>query len=164
MSVITSFKQPTDQQQVSSGPVVGQIVAFDSSGQALVDYPGLADGPCVARSTLPDHRAVVGVPLPVPVLLMFENNNPSKPIIIGLINDTPFPLDSASHNFAAEKGRDVYIDGKKMVFTAKDEILLKCGKSSILLRRDGKVVIKGENLISRSSMSNKIKGSSVSIN
>lgn len=164
MSVITSFKQPTDPQQTSNGPAIGQIVAFDSSGQALVNCQGLADGPCVARSALSDHRAVVGVPLPIPVLLMFENNNPTKPIIIGLINDTPFPLDAASHNSAGETGRDVYIDGKKMVITAKDEILLKCGKSSILLRRDGKVVIKGENLISRSSLANKIKGSSVSIN
>jgi hypothetical protein len=169
MSVITPFKQPgTDRQEnASQGPAVGQIVAFDSAGRALVEYPGAAGEPCAARSILADHRQIAGMPLPLPVFLMFEDNNSRKPLIVGIINDSPFiaaPDAAAASNSIVKENQDVYVDGKKLVITAKDEILLKCGKSSILLRRDGKVVIKGENLISRSSLSNKIKGSSVSIN
>lgn len=168
MSAITSFKPSSKRRDVAqNAPIVGQLVAFSSNGRALVEFNGAPDGACEARSILPDHQAVAGKALPIPVLLVFEANNLSKPVIIGVINDSPFspePVAEKLDSSATGKSRDVYVDGKKLVITGQEEILLKCGKSSILLRRDGKIVIKGENLISRSSLSNKIKGSSVSIN
>jgi hypothetical protein len=50
------------------------------------------------------------------------------------------------------------------VFDAKDEIQLRCGKSSVTLRKDGKIEIKGTQIVSRASGVNRIKGASVAIN
>ena len=49
-------------------------------------------------------------------------------------------------------------DGKKFTFDAKEQIVLRCGKSSITLTRAGKVLIKGAYLLSRSSGVNRVSG------
>ena len=50
------------------------------------------------------------------------------------------------------------------MLTAEREIELRCGKSSLVLTRAGKVLIRGAYLLSRSSGVNRIKGGSVQIN
>ena len=57
-----------------------------------------------------------------------------------------------------------HIDGERLEFSAEREIVLRCGKASITLTREGKVLIKGAYLSSRSSGVNRIKGGSVQIN
>jgi hypothetical protein len=50
------------------------------------------------------------------------------------------------------------------MFEATEEISITCGKSSITLRKDGRVVIKGTDLVSRAARTNKIRGAAVKIN
>jgi hypothetical protein len=90
------------------------------------------------------------------VLLLFENGEPDKPIIVGLIKpptrtEPPKPV-------------EVQLDDEKLVFAAGREIVLRCGKASIALTRAGKILIRGAYLLNRSSGVNRIKGSSVQIN
>jgi archaeosine-15-forming tRNA-guanine transglycosylase len=59
---------------------------------------------------------------------------------------------------------DVIVDGEKLFLKAKKEIEIRCGKSALILKADGKVVIKGEQIISRARKVNKIKGAAVKIN
>jgi hypothetical protein len=56
------------------------------------------------------------------------------------------------------------IDGKRVTFDAREEIVLRCGKASITLTKAGKVLIRGAYLLNRSSGVNRIKGGSVQIN
>jgi hypothetical protein len=56
------------------------------------------------------------------------------------------------------------INGRRLVLDARDEIVLRCGRSTIELRVDGKIIIRGTHLLSRSSGINRIKGGAVSIN
>lgn len=56
------------------------------------------------------------------------------------------------------------VDGKRVVIEAQEEIELKCGQGSITIRKDGKIVVKGTNLLSRSSGPNRIKGGSINLN
>jgi hypothetical protein len=65
---------------------------------------------------------------------------------------------------APVKPLDAIVDGRRVVLHAADEILLECGASSILLRKDGKIVLKGTQIVSRASGRHKIRGSSVQIN
>ncbi|MBK9989736.1 MAG: hypothetical protein IPP19_03090 [Verrucomicrobia bacterium] len=51
-----------------------------------------------------------------------------------------------------------------LVLEAKQGLTLQCGEGSITLRGDGKVLIKGKELISRAEGMNRIKGASVAIN
>jgi hypothetical protein len=47
---------------------------------------------------------------------------------------------------------------------AADELELRCGEASLLLRSDGKVLLRGRDVTSRASRSNKIRGANVEIN
>jgi hypothetical protein len=62
------------------------------------------------------------------------------------------------------KYEKVYVNGKTVAIEAEDEIQLKCGKGTICINKHGKIVVRGTNVLSRSSGTNRIKGASVSIN
>jgi hypothetical protein len=64
----------------------------------------------------------------------------------------------------AKEAKDVLVDGKRVTIEAETEVLLKCGKGSIQIRKDGKIIIKGTDLLSRSSGRQRIRGASVSVN
>ena len=54
--------------------------------------------------------------------------------------------------------------GDEMVLEAKRRLTLKCGDGSITIREDGKILIKGKDLVSHATRMNRIKGGSVQIN
>ena len=146
---------------------VGTIVDVDADGRARVEFPGSA-GPVPARSVLDAQPRLGDAPesaVGLPVLLCFENGDRSLPIIVGVIRETlrPEPV-VAELKLDLGKSRDVLVDGRRLVLDAHQEIVLRCGKSTIVLQRDGKVLIRGAHLVSRSSGPNKIKGGSISLN
>lgn len=59
---------------------------------------------------------------------------------------------------------EALVDGKRVVIDAADEIVLRCGKASITLRRNGRVVIRGTYVETRAEGVNRVKGGSVQIN
>jgi hypothetical protein len=149
------------------GVRVGKIVNVDESGQAFVDFPGNTQGPISARFTNSIKPGMLQkiVSADRDVLLVFENNDPGLPVII----DTLYSLvdeitESSTIALETERPKDVLIDGKRVTFDAKEEIVLRCGKASITLTKAGKVLIRGAYLLNRSSGVNRIKGGSVQIN
>jgi len=128
---------------------IGKIFSIKEAGQILVDYSDNPFDPLNARALID----VTSDDVDKIVLLSFENNDPKHPIIVGLIR-----------NKAVNTVKDVIVDGKKIVFDAEKEIELRCGKSSLIMRKDGRIVIKGTHLASRASSVNKIKGAAVRIN
>lgn len=56
------------------------------------------------------------------------------------------------------------VDGKRVRIVAKDEIVLECGKASITLRRNGRVIVRGTHVETNSDGTNRIKGGQVQIN
>lgn len=133
------------------GLEIGWLRSAD--GQVLV--PTLFDEPLNARSLCPLSPEKVGRQCAV----MFEQGNPGLPMIMGFLEHNVLE-DSASE----PQPREVHIDGQRITFTAKDEIVLKCGKASITLTKAGKVLIRGTYVLSRSSGANRIKGGSVQLN
>jgi len=144
---------PLTDQMLDAGPtparidgiVVGTLHGFSDAGQPLVAFPGRMPTP--ARSTV----AITPEDEGRDVALMFEAGDASRPIIMGLIHH-PVPI------------AEVKQDQKRIVLAAEEEIELRCGKSSITLTKAGKVIIRGDYLLSRSSGVNRIKGGSVQIN
>lgn len=53
---------------------------------------------------------------------------------------------------------------RRVVIEADEELILRVGDSSIRIARDGKVVIRGEHVLTRAKGTNRIKGGSVAIN
>jgi len=136
-------------QSTSSNACVGRIVQVTLDGEVLVDYPGNQIGPIRARLAASGIR-----PQPdQPVLLVFERGDPTLPIIAGVVRDKIADLDSTKSQ-----------NKRELVLEATKELTLVCGKSSITLRSDGKVIVKGTEILSRASGTNKIRGASVKIN
>ena len=59
---------------------------------------------------------------------------------------------------------EVLADGNRVQIEAVEEIVLRCGKASITLRSNGRLVIRGAYLEIYASGTNRIKGGSVLIN
>jgi len=53
---------------------------------------------------------------------------------------------------------------EELVLEAERQIVLRCGKSTITLRRDGRITVRGAEVTTRASGRNKIRGASVEIN
>jgi hypothetical protein len=147
----------------TSGVSVGRIVQLADDGQALVDFPANRTGrPVKARSVVEGRFDPIG---PNEVLLAFEHGNPEFPIILGILRDS-FQPSTPSDEVILPGGRPraAVIDGDRVIFSAKEEIQLRCGASSVTLRRDGRVVVRGSHIISQSSGLHRIKGAAVRIN
>jgi Domain of unknown function (DUF6484) len=141
----------------------GWIVRLTRDGQAIVDFSGNELGPVVAQSII-DHRDIFGRAQSLEhtrVLLAFEGGNPALPIVIGFLHRELFPEPADS---SGRGQQNTVIHGRKVVITADEEITISCGESSLELKKDGKLVAKGTNVVSRASRSNKIKGAVVAIN
>ena len=66
---------------------------------------------------------------------------------------------------AAEARRiEARVDGKRVVVEGEHEVVLRCGESSITLRRDGKVILRGAYIETTAKGLNRIRGGSVKIN
>lgn len=144
-----------------NGIRIGKLIETRGNKEIIIDFPENLSKPLNARSLVQVRREDKGRSL----LLMFENSDPNLPIIVGFLHDNPI-ISSPSEGITLKNGaiKELFIDGDRIVFNAKKEIVLNCGKGSVTIRKDGKVVLKGTNLISRSSGPNKIKGASVTLN
>jgi len=102
-------------------------------------------------------------------VLVFVNES-SRPVILGVVSDrlwnTPEAAGPIEAQAALPTGEPVAVhaDKRQLNLEATDEIRLTCGKSSLVLRRDGTVIVRGVNIVSRAEQSQKIRGASVSVN
>ncbi|WP_053213920.1 DUF6484 domain-containing protein [Pseudomonas sp. Q12-87] len=133
------------------GVVIGVLLDVPKADAPVVAFPGCpVDSGLAARTTTPLTREDIGAQ----VALMFEAGDVARPLVIGRIQRLPETAPPAV----------AHLDGERLEFTAEREIVLRCGKASITLTREGKILIRGAYLSSRSSGVNRIKGGSVQIN
>lgn len=139
----------------SAAAVVGELVALADDGKTplvcFANQPGTAA--LRARSTVDLHEAHIGAG----VVLLFEAGDPLRPIVTGVLrgqrDDAP-----ADAPVAIER------DGDRLVVDAKRQLVLRCGKARITLTSEGKVLIEGSYVSSRSTGVNRVKGGSVQLN
>jgi hypothetical protein len=101
------------------------------------------------------------------VVLLFEHGERARPIIVGFIEAVPAPAQPVAVGPALSDRPAIVeadVDGKRVRVTAQDEIVLQCGSASVTLRRNGRVIIRGTYIESRSDGTNRIKGGQVQIN
>jgi hypothetical protein len=99
------------------------------------------------------------------VLISFIDNDPNQPVIIGVLASVVDDMVQMELTSAEKPDmNNVISDGESVLISAEKQIVLVCGKSSLMLRKDGKIIAKGTNILSRASASNKVKGGSVEIN
>ena len=144
------------QQEKVDGIIIGLFVGINDAGEALVAF---ADNPKETAMTARSTVGISGTDIGREVALMFENGDLKSPLIIGFIQHR-----SQEQKKSKKPDVSAKLDDEEIVLSAKNNIILKCGKSSITLTKTGKILIRGEYLLSRSSGVNRIKGGSVQIN
>jgi hypothetical protein len=93
------------------------------------------------------------------VVLVFEDAGSAKPIIVGCVRN-------AGHQTTAQAVGQIEVDadGERLIVSAKHGLVLRCGKASVTLSADGKIVLRGTQVVSHASGVNRVKGGSVQIN
>lgn len=59
---------------------------------------------------------------------------------------------------------EAQVDGQRVLIEAQEEIVFRCGESSITLSKSGKIAIRGKYLLNRATGVNRILGGSVQVN
>ena len=130
-----------------AGLCVGAVARWGAEGVA-VTLP-LGGEAVAARVMLPpgvsvgDARVAVGQA----VVVMLDANGP---VVLGLLQ----PISPAT---AAPPGRRVEL-------VAEEELVLKCGEASLVLRANGRATLRGVQVETRAKALNRIKGATVAIN
>jgi hypothetical protein len=164
-------------QPIPTGSVTqGWLVAIDHQGVAWIESAQTPPGkPVPAQSMLQfPASARAFISLPAKVLLSLIDNDPHQPVILGLLHphflqhadtsadyDNPQDQNHINHRPVAEMQQ---IDARYIRIEGRDEIQLSCGDSSIALKKDGQVIIKGDRISTRARRLNRIKGANVRIN
>lgn len=91
------------------------------------------------------------------VVVTFIDGDSNQAIVIGLLRE-PRPATPDERDDAIE------IDAARLGLVAQRELVLRCGKASIRLTRDGRVVIDGVQIVSRAEGANRIRGGSIHLN
>jgi hypothetical protein len=154
------LERPREVEEVAAAmpaTVIGELIAITNEGcSPLVVYPGQPGSAALAARTLVD---LPGSQIGRKVLLMFEGSNPTKPILIGVLRE-----DENSPLVAKQGVVEVDADGQRLMITAKEQLVLRCGKASVTLTKAGKILIHGTYVSMSSSGVVRVKGGSIQLN
>ncbi|HYV49424.1 MAG TPA: DUF6484 domain-containing protein [Myxococcaceae bacterium] len=154
------------------GVVLGWVAGMDAGRGLLVDFPGSSGRAVAARTVLSLDAATIEAAVKERrgAVLQFEDGDPRRPVLMGLLQATaqtpmldallaaPAPAPEKKERLSAR------VEGKRVVLEGKDEIVLRCGDSTIILRRNGAVLVRGAEIESRSSGRQVIRGRKVALN
>ena len=144
--------------------VVATLVGLNDASLPLVRHTLDPTGRVMlARSTVALDSKHVGRE----VVIAFESGDIERPIVLGILwrPDERFRAEAAvAQTTVNQPFIQANMDGDRLVLTAQNEIVLRCGEASLTLTRGGKVVLRGAYVLSHSSGVNRIRGGSVQIN
>jgi len=150
------------------GPRTGRVVALDADGMPLVEFEGNPSGrPLPAQcGALVEEAALVDAARHCQgALLLFEEGDATRPVLVTLLRPRPGqPGTQPRPQATSASPREARVDGQRVVLEARDELELRCGDASIVLRRNGRIVLEGLQVDSRSRGLQRIRGGKVEIN
>jgi Domain of unknown function (DUF6484) len=127
--------------------VIGRIVSVGDDGAPVVDFAGNPAGePVRAMATARYADVSPGAS----VALMFVEGDRARPLAIGVVSQP--------------EAAPAAMPEERLTFSATREIVLQCGRASLVLTRAGKVLVRGAYVSLRSSGMQRITGASVQIN
>jgi hypothetical protein len=133
----------------SQGVAVARGVVLGARGTITVSIDGSA------RTLECDVLQTSGSPLMLvegdEILVWRASPQADSGIILGRINHRVGPAEAPE-------------PPEEMVLEAKHTLTLRVGDGSITIREDGRILIKGKDLVSHAARMNRIRGGSVSIN
>lgn len=156
---VVALERAEPEPSVPKGATLGWIVRVDDEG-IWVDTEDNPSGPLLSLCVVPSSRADLDAAIAdrrEAVLLFVVATG--QPVLLGLRQ----PLPALEAELPTE-GLAAVVDGKRVHLEGQDEVVLRCGKASITMRRNGRIVIRGVQVESRATGRNRIKGGAVLIN
>jgi hypothetical protein len=158
-------------QNTQGGLLIGKITALNDQGNPMIAYDEQTKrSPVEALTTVPLTSASIGQE----VAISFAQNRGGTPIVMGVIRrmlDDVLNLNTSMNAPETAEVPDtqsikpeILVDGNKLALSAAEEITLRCGKASITLTKAGKILIKGEHMLNRTSGAYKVKSGSIQLN
>jgi hypothetical protein len=131
-----------------------ELTRVDSDGRVFVREEGCAEqavlvlnGTALREALVPGAR----------VLLLAHDGGATLPILLGVVEERLAAAKQAA-------SRTCEVNGRKIHLTGDEEIRLTCGRSTIVLTRDGRVTVRGARIVTRAAETNRVKGGTVEIN
>lgn len=144
------------------GVFMGKVNGVNDDGQPMVSWD---DAPAVAARVAwmadpPDWADLNGAA----VLVALLEGKREFPVVLGLLDapEVNTPIPAKDHIDPTDPNPQNHPEVLRL--SGKRELVLECGKAKISLRADGRIVILGGYLLSRSTGPHKIQGGSVQIN
>ena len=158
------MERPAEPSERRTGATIGSVVAFER-GEVRVTFVG-SSRPVAARifAGIDDATLERAVRERSEAVLLFEEGDPSRPLLIGLLRSPAPLLDALLAGPLPAGEKEARIDGTRIAIEAKEEVVLQCGKASLTLRRDGKVILRGVNVVTQADQVHKIRGGKVQVN
>lgn len=132
------------------GVVIGVFLGFDGEAPLVVFSGNPRETAVAARSLMELSSEMIGSE----VALLFQRGDPGYPLIVGRI------IDPMRKQIIPETKKDDSI----FRIVARDRIEFRCGKSTIVMEKDGHITIRGSYLTSHASATNRIRGGSINLN
>jgi hypothetical protein len=147
------------------GPRTGVLVSV-TRGEVTVDFDGNQRGPVPARvSAGLDEAALSRAAMEKQeALLLFEGGDPTRPVVIALLRSSTPLLDAALAKPLPDSEKVARVDGRRVLIEGREEVVLRCGKATLTLRRDGTVVLRGVTIVTQAEAVQRIRGGKVQIN
>lgn len=130
------------------------LVGIDVSGRPLVDW-GLGERPAEILAACSDTELVAAIRARRRVAIDFLDGDPERPVILGLLRSRLGGDDADDASRSSERFIDI---------ASTQGIVLRCGESAIELHPNGRVVIRGVDVVSIADGTNKVLGATVAIN
>lgn len=143
---------------------VAQVVAVEDSGLPIVLVQGESLPRPASYVAVDAGRSDSGLRAGAAVVVAVDEADVLPPIVLAPVGQAAEAAIDEEGLRAEGRRVDAAPTKERLVFESEREIVLRCGRSSITLTRDGKVLVKGVDVVSRASGSNKIRGASVKIN
>ena len=153
------------------GPRLGKIAQITKEGKVLVNFVENIQEipiPAILTRSLDMEHLQKALKNQRSVVLLFEENHPSFPVIMdvtySLLNDVLQNSSAKKRNPPENVSQNLHWKARKIHFEAEEGFTLTCGKSSVACNQDGQVEIRGRDLLSFATGVNKIKGGNISLN
>jgi hypothetical protein len=147
----------------ADGTVVsGHLVGVDGEGRLQFVPEGSVGGPVPVAIgiELSDGALVKAARMQRRALVVRTADANPRWVLIGLVRERV----GVKARDARPGQLEVTLDGETLRLSAERNLELRCGAASLLLRKDGKVVITGTNVVSSSRGQNRIRGATISLN
>jgi hypothetical protein len=138
-----------------AGAAIGRLLGFTVGGDALIRVAPNGEA-LVARSAVILTDGDAGHD----VVLVFEAEDAHRPIVLGILR-TPAKVSAGSGNRIPV---ELEVDSEKVELRASRQIVLRCGGASVTLTHEGKIIVRGSEILSRATGLNRLKGGAVQIN